>query len=40
VYFLNKPDEEKAAKEMEVVVDFINGDRGSSTYLRMDHGLV
>jgi acetyl esterase/lipase len=40
VYFLNKPDDEKAAKEMDVVVDFINGDRGSSTYLRMDHGCL
>jgi len=37
VYFLNKPDSEKAAKEMEVVADFINnGGQGSSAALRMD----
>ncbi|CAO2211224.1 unnamed protein product [Urochloa humidicola] len=30
VYFLDKPDSEKAAKEMEVVVAFINGGKGSS----------
>ncbi|KAG2579344.1 probable carboxylesterase 12 [Panicum virgatum] len=36
VYFLNKPDSEKAAKEMEVVADFINGGQGSSAALRTD----
>ncbi|PAN35805.1 hypothetical protein PAHAL_6G235800 [Panicum hallii] len=36
VYFLDKPDSEKAAKEMEVVVDFIKGGQGSSTSLSMD----
>ncbi|KAG2584509.1 probable carboxylesterase 12 [Panicum virgatum] len=37
VYFLDKPDSEKAAKEMEVVADFINnGGQGSSAALRMD----
>jgi acetyl esterase/lipase len=36
VYFLNKPDSEKAAKEMEVVVNFINGDQVSTRASRMD----
>ncbi|RCV31493.1 hypothetical protein SETIT_6G182200v2 [Setaria italica] len=36
VYFLDKPGSEKAAREMEVVVDFINGGQGGSTGLRMD----
>jgi len=36
VYFLNKPDSEKAAKEMQVVVNFINGDQVSNTASRMD----
>ncbi|KAG0523959.1 hypothetical protein BDA96_07G168300 [Sorghum bicolor] len=36
VYFLNKPDSDEAAKEMEVVVDFINGDQVSSRASRMD----
>jgi len=36
VYFLNKPDSEKAAKEMEVVADFINGGQGSSAAVRTD----
>ncbi|OEL18326.1 hypothetical protein BAE44_0020656 [Dichanthelium oligosanthes] len=35
VYFLDKLDSEKAAKEMEVVVDFINGGQVSSTGPRM-----
>lgn len=35
VYFLLKPNEEKAAREMETVVAFINGGRGS-TASRMD----
>ncbi|CAL5001645.1 unnamed protein product [Urochloa decumbens] len=35
VYFLDKPDSEKAAMEMEVVVDFINGGQRNSA-LRMD----
>ncbi|EES15127.2 probable carboxylesterase 13 [Sorghum bicolor] len=30
VYFLNKPDSDEAAKEMEVVVNFINGDQVST----------
>ncbi|CAL5005750.1 unnamed protein product [Urochloa decumbens] len=35
VYFLDKPDSEKAAMEMEVVVDFINGSQRNLA-LRMD----
>ncbi|CAO2202226.1 unnamed protein product [Urochloa humidicola] len=36
VYFLDKPDSEKAAMEMEAVVDFINGGGQRNLALRMD----
>ncbi|KAJ1268850.1 hypothetical protein BS78_07G164900 [Paspalum vaginatum] len=36
VYFLDKPDSEKAAKEMEVVVNFISGGHVSTGASRMD----
>ncbi|XP_062196143.1 probable carboxylesterase 12 [Phragmites australis] len=37
VYFLNKPESEKAAKEMEIVVDFISGNKvRTASTSRMD----
>ncbi|KAL6859096.1 hypothetical protein ACP4OV_018098 [Aristida adscensionis] len=33
VYFLSKPESEKAAREMEVVVEFINGGQASKAYV-------
>ncbi|CAO2169396.1 unnamed protein product [Urochloa humidicola] len=36
VYFLDKPDSEKAAMEMEAVVEFINGGGQGNLALRMD----